>query len=48
MSSKRVLSALPPLSHGPNTSSSVSRCWKLAFGSRFCENGLAELNGVDL
>ena len=38
-SSRGLTVALPRLTQGPNTSSSVSRCLKLAFGSRFCENG---------
>ena len=33
--------AIHPLTQGLNTSSSVSRCSNLAFGSRFCENGRA-------
>ena len=45
-SSREIYVALSRLSHAPNTSSSVSRCRKLAFASRFCENGQALLNPV--
>src|SRR5262245_36292582 len=39
--SSEIYVALSRLSHTPNTSSSVSRCRKLAFASRICENGQA-------